>query len=287
MSNIHSFSDICGKDDPDKKDLVYTNGASSGTYVRAPSKKDAQSPTFFDDLKQKGVQNENDRLNGPKKPGETLIRVTIIMWENGITVKEHPPGSPNTPTLAADRHEDVPLRAFDDPKTKEFVECLKNNQLPPEFATNRDRVYDFEVVDRRTQKWTATPSSYMSSSTQSPPQPSHVAFSGEGFSLGKSSSDSEVAGSEIAAGRAPPVPDKSKPTTRVQVRLGNGKRVVGVFNQSHSVADLYAFTEANSCAPGKRFNLITVAPPVRTLMDMEMTLADAKLLNVVVSQKFI
>lgn len=284
MSNIHSLSDILGKDEADKKDLVYTNGASSGTYVRAPSKNDAQNPTFFDNLKQNGVQNESGRHNGPQKPGETLVRVTIIMWENGITVKEHPPGSPNTPTTSVDRHEDVPLRTFDDPKTKEFVDSLTKNQLPAEFAQNRDRVYDFEVVDRRTQKWTATPPSSL---PQKPPQPAHVAFSGEGFSLGKDSPASDVAGSELVAGRALPVPDKAKPTTRIQIRLGNGKRVVGVFNQSHSVADLYAFTEANSCAPGKKFNLITVAPPVRTLMDMEMTLADAKLLNSVVSQKFV
>lgn len=286
MSNIHSLSDILGKDDVDKKDLVYTNGAQSGTYVRAPPKRDGteSNNTFFDDLKSKGVANESERRNGPPRAGETLTRVTIIMWENGITVKEHPPGAPAVPTTSADRHDDVPLRSFTDPKTKEFVDALTSNRLPEEFGNDRNKVYDFEVVDRRTQKWTP------GNSSAAPQQPAHIPFSGEGFSLAGSKSgdsNSNGAGSFMVIGRDQAVVDKSQPTTKIQVRLGNGKRVVGVFNQSNTVADLYVFVEKNSCTPGKGFNLVTVAPPVRTLVEMDMTLADAKLLNSVVSQKFV
>lgn len=288
MSNIHSFSEVLGKDDTDKKDLIYTNGASSGTYVRALPNQDNQgneggAPSFFDDIRQNGVQNESAHRNGPARPGEVLSRVTIILWENGVTVKEHPPGAPETSTTSADRHEDVPLRPLDDPRTREFLEALRANELPAEFSTDRNKVYDFELVDRHTQRW--EPASSQAKQQQPPP---HIAFSGEGFSLaGNADSNPGVGASSAVAGREQPAVDKSKPTTRVQVRLGNGKRVVGVFNQSNVVADLYAFTEKNSCTPGKPFNLVTVAPPVRTLTEMETSLADAKLLNSVVSQKFI
>ena len=90
-----------------------------------------------------------------------------------------------------------------------------------------------------------------------------------------------------ACGMEPVTVDGSKPCTNVQVRLPNGRRVVGKFNQTeHTIRDLRRFIDTNpqsaQVVTGHTYEIVAALPP-RPLTDLAQTLQDAKLCNAAVN----
>ena len=85
-----------------------------------------------------------------------------------------------------------------------------------------------------------------------------------------------------SCGLDPIAVDPSKPCTNVQVRLPNGKRAVGKFTTTHTVADLRRFIDTHPvCAPvvtGRTYEIVAALPP-RPLTALDQSLADAHLCN--------
>ena len=87
------------------------------------------------------------------------------------------------------------------------------------------------------------------------------------------------------------VVDGSKPCTNIQIRLPNGRRVVGKFNQNeHTIADLRRFIDSNPqsspVVTGKTYEIVAALPP-RPLTDLSQTLQDAKLCNAAVNVRIL
>jgi UBX domain-containing protein 1 len=68
--------------------------------------------------------------------------------------------------------------------------------------------------------------------------------------------------SSTAASSAPKVDiDEAQPTVQLQIRLGDGTRLISRFNTSHTVGDIYNFVMASSTASQSRaFTLMTTFP---------------------------
>jgi len=274
MSNVFSLSDLKGHeddsnddvDDKDKRDrqTYYAGGAKSGVAIVGPNKDSNSAASVADKLFDGSHHSDKDRkvaLN----PGETLMHVTVTLYSDSLTYK-------------LDEAEPVRL-TFEQQECAEFITDLMNDKLPQELRAVRAKdgsvpVFDFEIIDKRKE-----------SMKVAPPEPKKPAtFTGEAHSTGGTDNAGVAFG---ACGLQPVTVDGSKPCTNVQVRLPNGRRVVGKFNPNeHTIADLRRFIDTNpQSAPvvtGKTYEIVAALPP-RPLTDLSQSLQDAKLCNAAVN----
>ncbi|XP_050680633.1 NSFL1 cofactor p47 [Leptidea sinapis] len=180
--------------------------------------------------------------------------------------------------------DDGPLRHYMDPQNAEFLACIRRGEVPQELV-GRGQVR-LSLEDKRQEE---APRNV----------PKSQPFSGKGHLLG--SPTPAIVG---AAEPAPPAPaqdrtqhlrqaqlilatDDQKPTTTIQIRLADGSRVTGRFNESHTVDDLYQYvTRAEPQYEARPFILLTAYPSAElTEADRALTLKAANLLNSTVMQR--
>lgn len=75
--------------------------------------------------------------------------------------------------------------------------------------------------------------------------------------------------------------DPSRPTTKIQIRMTDGSKIVGHFNAHHTVADVIAFVRSK--APGKPVNGLLDVASRRVLDNFSASIEQEQLLNKVVS----
>ncbi|KAK4685456.1 hypothetical protein P7C73_g4694, partial [Tremellales sp. Uapishka_1] len=206
----------------------------------------------------------------PAQPEEPLEEVqrSLIFWRNGFSI------------------EDGDLYPYDKPENQELLEAIHNGRAPPSvFGVKFNQPLQL-VVSQRTDTDFVPP----------PKQPAKP-FSGGGNRLG--SPAPEVAASSSAkpppgilqggavssAGNKEFQLDDSKPTTSIQVRLGDGTRMVARVNLTHTVRDLRSFVAA--ARPDVRAFVLQTTFPSRELSDDSETVESAKLQNAVVVQRFV
>ena len=118
------------------------------------------------------------------------------------------------------------------------------------------------------------------------PKKKYKPFEGGGQRLGSpvpgidtsSSISSQSAPSAVTTSApSPPVEpsiDSTQPTVTLQIRLGDGTRLVSRFNLSHTLGDVYAFVNASNPASQARSWVLMTTFPSKELSDK-----DAKLEN--------
>jgi len=260
----------------------YAGGAQSGLGIMTPSKpvdNEQLVKDLFKKAKESGAATEEERQ--PRKedrfigtgyrlggdgvetgtvPGQAARPqpkdIKLRMWKTGFNI------------------DDGPLRAYDDPANKQFLDEITQGQLPMELRALGTEV-NVSMEDRRTDSY-----------EENKPKPVFKTFTGSGNRLG-ASEDSPSTSSSVKP--PPPTPtgdlkiDDSQPKTKIRVRLASGKQVVQEFNQSHTILDLRAF-----CAGGagdKPFELRAGFPPKPITADDGQTLKDANLLNETIIQR--
>jgi len=77
--------------------------------------------------------------------------------------------------------------------------------------------------------------------------------------------------------------DETQPTTSVQIRCGDGSRLVGKFNHTHTVKDIRRYIDGQKASKGA-YDLC-YSFPQKPINDESQTIAAANLLNAVVIQK--
>jgi len=297
-------------DDERKGQAFYVGGSEkSGQQVLGPPKKKADNlaEKFFEKARERGAEQIDAgqrgaaaaagsskstfsgagyRLGDTVRPAEKTggeksadsdvqaISVTVVMrmWQNGFTI------------------DDGPLRTFDSPADRQFLEHIMQGRLPPELIqTHRGKQIDLEMEDHRQEEY-------------KPPKQTK-AFTGQGHMLGSPVPDVVGAGkigekSNAAASAAngasanvpepisqPPV-DESKPITNIQVRLGNGDRLVLKLNHDHTVKDLRDFINLMRPDLATRTFVLMTNFPNKELTNESATLVEANLLNAVIIQRF-
>ncbi|XXG83793.1 hypothetical protein AAC387_Pa10g1469 [Persea americana] len=270
--------------DSDAPQEYYTGGEKSGMLVQDPSKGNQDVDAIFDQARQLGASegpvdhfhpSSSSRsftgigrlLSGetvpsaPQQP-ESVIH-NIIFWSNGFTVN------------------DGPLRRLDDPENAPFLESIRKSECPKEL----------EPADRRAPVHVNL---VRKEGNYPEPEKQYVPFQGVGRTLGSgsstrlASSESSItsASSSTFSSSVALTVDDSLPSTSVQLRLGDGTRMVAHFNFHHTVGDIRAFIDASRPGEARTYQLQTVGFPPKQLTDVTQTIEQAGLSNSVVIQKF-
>ncbi|KAH6937265.1 hypothetical protein HPB50_026233 [Hyalomma asiaticum] len=195
------------------------------------------------------------------KPQPSVSRV-LKMWENGFNI------------------DDGPLRAYDDASSQQFLEYIRQGEIPPELSQGAD-VDEVELVmeDRRHEQFVE------------PQRAKVVAFEGTGHRLGAVSPML----SRLLATTPPPEDaeanakkainlNEALPTTNIQIRLSDGSKLVARMNETSTVDDIRKYiVNARPEYQAVAFTLLTTFPR-KELTDEKATLKEANLLNVVIVQ---
>ncbi|KAI8140441.1 hypothetical protein BJV82DRAFT_622568 [Fennellomyces sp. T-0311] len=301
-SKVRTLSDLGSGDqdddsDDDQHQNFFAGGEKSGMVVQGPNKhndlvnqilkkaaeggpapeEDASSsapaPSYFKGSGYKlGSEEEPSSVINPAVPDddneEALEPVTryLTFWRDGFSV------------------DDGPLYRYDDPANQTMLTAINSGRAPLSLLNVRHgQPVDVRVSRRQDEDYVPPP--------KAPPKP----FEGAGHRLGSpvvsgSTSERSTPGafpsssSPTAPSDAPVIVDDSQPTTSLQIRLGDGSRLVAKFNHTHTVGDIRRYIDANHPA-GRAYLLQTTFPP-KELADMDKTLKESGLLNSVVVQRY-
>ncbi|GBM59684.1 NSFL1 cofactor p47 [Araneus ventricosus] len=199
------------------------------------------------------VGGRSDEDNAPREV-ETVLR----LWQTGFTV------------------DDGPLRDYNAPGSKEFLESIRKGEIPAELQTVRDTEVHLNIEDHSHEEYV-------------PRRSSVKAFSGTGFRLGNPTpvvqAEAQLGEKNDAGAQESLNVDESKPSTSIQIRLADGSRLMMKANHTHTVGDVRRFIVlARPQYSASVFSLMT-AYPTKELTDDEATLEAENLLNSVIVQK--
>jgi UBX domain-containing protein 1 len=180
-------------------------------------------------------------------------RLVITFWRQGFTV------------------DDSPLRRFEDPANREFLDDIHKGVVPRELErTVRGRPLDVSLVDRSHEDYV-------------PPKPVLKPFTGQGHTLGSSPAPSQPAPATSAGSAWAFSLDETQPITTLQLRLADGTRLVARFNHTHTLRDVRAFLDASR--PNQRPYDLQTPLPAQTLTELDKSLKDLGLLNATIVQR--
>ncbi|KAI7853042.1 ubiquitin-related domain-containing protein [Circinella umbellata] len=307
-SKVRTLSDLGGGNNDDESDddqhqNFFAGGEKSGMVVKGPNKhndlvnqilkkaaeggpapeeeagssSDVPKPTYFKGSGYKlGSEEEpssvvNPTLSTGEEEDDSLEPVTryLTFWRDGFSV------------------DDGQLYRYDDPANQTMLTAINSGRAPLSLLNVRHgQPVDVRVSRRQDEDYVPPP--------KAPPKP----FEGSGHRLGspavsgeQSSTPGAFPGSSSSSSAAaatsnePPVTlDESQPTTSVQIRLGDGSRLVAKFNHTHTVNDIRRYIDATR--PTDRAYLLQTTFPVKELTDLDKTLKEAGLLNSVVVQRY-
>ncbi|KAF8795740.1 NSFL1 cofactor p47-like [Argiope bruennichi] len=205
------------------------------------------------------TEGASDTVAGPSDENAPReVEVVLRLWQTGFTV------------------DDGPLRDYNDPRSKEFLECIRKGEMPIELIRGRDTEVHLNIEDHSHEEYV-------------PKKPSVKAFSGTGFRLGNPTpvmrTEAQPGDKNDDGAQENLNLDESKPITSVQIRLADGSRLMMKANHNHTVGDVRRFIVlARPQYSASVFSLMT-AFPTKELIDDEATLEAENLLNSVIVQK--
>lgn len=251
---IATFSSMArSDDDEDDKDEEYFAG--SGQAIAGPpgkgKKLDERQATF-------AAARGHGAQGAPAAPSSN--RIELVFYSDGFALRRN--------------GELGPLRDPKLPENRKFLESVRAGHVPEELHEIGEDV-DVALVDEHDKPY--------------PPQPKRPAptFTGEGMVLGASApapaSVLEAAAAPLPAGEV--TCDPSQPATRIQFRLADGTRLVGNFNLSHTLAQVYQFVRL--ARPDVRPFVLSLSHPRKDLPCENTTVADSDLSNAVVLQRWV
>ena len=240
----------------------------------------------------------------PAAPQLETLDVRVTFFADGFTVEEQKPkeskpepprprrggtatlqdfaAPPRPPTLPTDFPE---LRPFDSDESREFLDHLARDEVPPSLRRPNRRVR-FGVADARPMPCPWGPQAPSREALQRAMGRQRRAaapaekFVGEGQALGGATPTPAV---EDAPLPDAPVVDASKPIAKFRLRLASGKALAVELNEEHTVGHLRAFIGAQG-AGEKPYDLLAGFPP-KPLLDAAQTVGAAGLGGGAVSQK--
>lgn len=183
------------------------------------------------------TESDTVEVKQPTRPGINRSNsesdvVTVKIWRQGFSI------------------DDGDLRPFDDPKNKEFFQCIMRNQIPPELQRRGTETCRLNVEDHMNEEFVK-------------PVPKFRAFAGSGHTLGSPTPNTAQETTPISSATPAAAPqtssetgspaeyearaasqlnvDPTQPTTMIQIRLADGLRLSAQFNVSHTVNDIRSF----------------------------------------------
>ncbi|CAH1164309.1 unnamed protein product [Phaedon cochleariae] len=287
-SNFATINTITTSSDEEEEGQAYYAGGSehSGQQVLGPPKKRDIVADMFKSVQEHGVEilepgagtssSRSFRGTGYKLGQDTSdtevipgmaeppapSEVTLRLWQNGFSVN------------------DGDLRPYTDVSNKEFLDSIRRGEIPHELRRGTSEVH-LAMEDHRTEAYKLPQSKGITK-----------AFTGQGHTLGSPAPavvgacrEEDKPANEAKAKDQLKV-DNSRPTTNLQIRLADGSRLVGQFNQEHTIGEVRSFIQtARPQFQNQMFNLLSTFPS--KVLDDSQTLAAAGLLNAAILQKLV
>ncbi|XP_077208455.1 UBX domain-containing protein 2B isoform X2 [Paroedura picta] len=204
-------------------------------------------------------RKRSEYIYGENQHGQD-VQILLKLWRNGFSL------------------DDGELRSYSDPVNAEFLESVKRGEIPVELQrlVHGGQV-NLDMEDHQEQEYVR-------------PRLRFKAFSGEGQKLGSLtpeivSTPSSPEEEEKSFLDTVVLVDDSMPTTKIQIRLADGSRLIQRFNQTHRILDIRNFIiQSRPSFATTDFVLLTTFPH-KELTDESLTLEEADILNTVILQQ--
>ncbi|KAI7903254.1 uncharacterized protein BX663DRAFT_507992 [Cokeromyces recurvatus] len=302
LSDLNSLTQNDEADENEHENL-YAGGEKSGMVVQGPNKRSGNNSNnnLVDEILKKAAEGgaaPEESIRAPKKPSyytgtgyrlgsedepSTVVEPTVpagsnfeeepesvtrhlTFWRNGFSV------------------DDGPLYEYSNPANQEMLTAINSGRAPLSLLNVRHgQPVEVRVVKRQDEDYTPPP--------KAPPKP----FQGAGNRLGSPvaySAPSPAPGAfptttattTTNSNAAAPTVNESQPTTSIQIRLGDGSKLVAKLNHTHTIGDIRQFIEANHSA--SRPYILQTTFPVKILSNDNQTVKEAGLLNSVIVQRY-
>ncbi|XP_066479737.1 UBX domain-containing protein 2B [Tiliqua scincoides] len=201
----------------------------------------------------------SEYIYGENQHGQD-VQILLKLWRNGFSL------------------DDGELRTYTDPVNAQFLESVKRGEIPAELQrlVHGGQV-NLDMEDHQEQEYVR-------------PRLKFKAFSGEGQKLGSLtpeivSTPSSPEEEDKSILDAAILIDDSVPTTKIQIRLADGSRLIQRFNRTHRIIDIRNFIiQSRPSFASIDFVLLTTFPH-KELTDESLTLQEADILNTVILQQ--
>ncbi|XP_029078971.1 UBX domain-containing protein 2B isoform X2 [Monodon monoceros] len=188
------------------------------------------------------------------------VQILLKLWSNGFSL------------------DDGELRPYSDPTNAQFLESVKRGEIPLELQrlVHRGHV-NLDMEDHHDEEYIK-------------PRLRFKAFSGEGQKLGSLtpeivSTPSSPEEEEKSLLNAVVLIDDSVPTTKIQIRLADGSRLIQRFNSTHRILDVRDFIVRSRPEFAALDFILVTSFPNKELTDESLTLQEADILNTVILQQ--
>ena len=276
----HGHDDGDDDDDDENQDL-FAGGEKSGLAVQNP-----------DDLKRKIIERakrDAAKVGGSSEPTPRTSRFTGTARTLGgddtpSQIIEDPTASTPRRAPRVERHlhfwedgfsvDDGPLYRLDDPANAQILTMIRAGRAPMAIM-NVEKSQEVEVkLEQHQEKYKE-------------PKKKYMPFSGGGQRLGSptpgpgSTRDTTASSAPTnltpatTVSSAPAVQvNDSEPTISLQIRLGDGTRLVSRFNVTHTIGDVYSFVNASSPSSASRDWVLMTTFPSKELTEKGQVLGD-------------
>nr|XP_019047805.1 hypothetical protein I302_04423 [Kwoniella bestiolae CBS 10118]OCF26735.1 hypothetical protein I302_04423 [Kwoniella bestiolae CBS 10118] len=269
-SAFRGTGNTLGSDEAPSTEVPAAGSAAPSGSTPAPS-----IPSVAENASPDEEEDDEDDDND-----ENVQTRRLTFWRNGFSI------------------EDGPLLSYDDPQNQALLQAIESGRAPPSvFGVKFNQRLNVEVAQRRREDYQPPPPKPMrafggSGNRLGSPAPEVTSSSSsnmpgglpQGILAGGSSSSSTPTSSGAAVNPGKFEVDESKPTTSIQLRLGDGTRMVAKVNLTHTVGDLRNYVSA--ARPDNRNFVLQTTFPSKELSDSSETIEAAKLQNAVVVQRF-
>lgn len=188
------------------------------------------------------------------------VQILLKLWSNGFSL------------------DDGELRPYNDPTNAQFLESVKRGEVPLELQrlVHGSQV-SLDMEDHQDQEYIK-------------PRLRFKAFSGEGQKLGSLtpeivSTPSSPEEEDKSILNAAVLIDDSMPTTKIQIRLADGSRLIQRFNSTHRILDVRDFIVQSRPEFATTDFILVTSFPSKELTDESVTLQEADILNTVILQQ--
>ncbi|KAI9282229.1 SEP domain-containing protein [Sporodiniella umbellata] len=231
-SKIRTFRDLTnnaedeGLSDDDERENLYAGGEKSGGQTQEEPVETQKKPTYYTGAGYRlGSEDMPSSIATPtvsqppaREELEPAIR-HLTFWRNGFSV------------------DDGPLYAYTDPANQEMLTAINSGRAPLSLLNvQHGQPVEVRVIKRQDEEYTPPP--------KAPAKP----FEGAGHRLGAvTPTESITAAPTSTPSEKPPstlTVDSTQPVTSVQIRLGDGSRLIAQLNHTHTVGDIREYIDS-------------------------------------------
>lgn len=242
---LHGFAD---------NHVIRDAARPGGDEPRAPSSRFTGTARTLggDDVPSRVI--EDPAASAPHRP--VLVERHLHFWQDGFSV------------------DDGPLYRTDDPANAEILQMIRQGRAPLNIM-NVEHTQEVDVkLEQHDEKYVQLKKKYKPFSGGG----QRLGSPNPGDSLTSTSTPAVAASNTMTASTEPVAPavdvNESQPTLSLQIRLGDGTRLVSRFNTTHTIGDVYDFINASSSSSRERAWVLMTTFPSKELKDKGQVLSD-------------